>query len=322
MDELPYIVAYVAIVICAIVCIARFIMFSRMPLHIRWELYPVAHEGKKVHYGGSYLEEKEWWKKPREVSLVSEIKHMAAEILFLVALKEHNPKLWIRSFPFHFGLYLLIGSVVLMLGHGVLLAVAPNLTGGNFITLVQTAIIFISVAGLALGLIGALGLLHRRLTDPELKDFTSPADIFNLVFFIAAFGCSLATFLLVDLDGTIILGFTANLVAFKLTALQGTPLQTILPTISVVLLGLLTAYVPLTHMSHFIGKYFAYHAIRWNDEPNLPGGKQEAEIGKLLALPVSWQAAHIRADGKKSWADVCLDPTKPAEDQKKDKKKK
>ena len=101
--------------------IGRFIMFSRMPMHLRWELYPVAHEGGgRPVYGGSYMEDFEWWKKPRETSLVGELKVMIPEILFLVALKEHNTKMWTQSFPFHFGLYLIIACTVLMVLAGVL----------------------------------------------------------------------------------------------------------------------------------------------------------------------------------------------------------
>jgi len=66
----------------------------------------------------------------------------------------------------------------------------------------------------------------------------------------------------------------------------------------------------LTHMSHFVGKYFAYHAIRWNDTPNLRGGGEEKAIGELLSRPVSWSAAHIGADGKKTWADVATQEMK------------
>jgi hypothetical protein len=64
------------------------------------------------------------------------------------------------------------------------------------------------------------------------------------------------------------------------------------------------AYIPLTHMSHFVGKYFAYHSIRWNDDPNLRGSKHEQPIKEVLAYPVSWAAPHIQSDGKKSWAEV------------------
>ena len=81
----------------------------------------------------------------------------------------------------------------------------------------------------------------------------------------------------------------------------------ILPTVTVSLLALLLAYIPLTHMSHFVGKYFAYHAIRWNDEPNLNQPEQVEAIQGLLGRKVSWSAAHIKGDGKKSWADVATE---------------
>jgi len=60
-----------------------------MPLHVRWELYPVKHEaGKKAEYGGSYMEERNWWGKKRERSLFNEIKYMVPEILLLRGLWE------------------------------------------------------------------------------------------------------------------------------------------------------------------------------------------------------------------------------------------
>jgi hypothetical protein len=63
-------------------------------------------------------------------------------------------------------------------------------------------------------------------------------------------------------------------------------------------------------MSHFVGKYFAYHAIRWNDEPNLQGGDQEGTIQGLLGRPVSWGAPHIKGDGTRTWADIATEDTK------------
>jgi hypothetical protein len=72
----------------------------------------------------------------------------------------------------------------------------------------------------------------------------------------------------------------------------------------IILGSLLVAYIPLTHMSHFFTKWFTYHDIRWNDEPNLAGGKIEKKVGDALHYPVSWSAPHIRGDGKKTWVDV------------------
>lgn len=307
MQLLPFVVAYLAIAIFLIAVIARFAMWAKMPMHVRWELYPVAHEPGKAHYGGSYLEDFEWWKKPREVSLFGELKVMVPEILFLVALKEHNPKLWARSFPFHFGLYLTIGATVLMMLAGLLGAALPAAMGGGLGLFFQYAIMACGWVGLILALFGALGLLQRRLSDPDLKDFTAPADIFNLVFFIVAFGVTLVTAILVDPNFTVAQGFVSNLVTFNLTGLSGEGLENLLPTISVVLLSLLIIYIPMTHMSHFVGKYFAYHAIRWNDTPNLAGGPQEKEIHAVLSQKVTWAASHIRGEGKKTWVDVATE---------------
>jgi nitrate reductase gamma subunit len=301
MALLPYLVAYLGIVVFVIAVIARFVMYSRMPMHMRWELYPVAHEGKKASYGGSYLEELDWWTKKREVSMWGELKVMVPEILFLVALKEHNPKLWVRSFPFHFGLYLLVGWAGLILVGGILAAVAPAVMAGALARVLEMAILVLGGAGLVLAILGALGLLQRRLTSKELRLYAAPADILNLVLFIAALGLTFAAFV-VERSFASFSQFAHNLVTFNMEALPG-----ILPAVSVILLMLLMAYIPLTHMSHFIGKYFAYHAIRWNDEPNLPGGKQEKVIGELLSRPVTWAAPHIKGDGKKTWADVATE---------------
>lgn len=313
MYWIPYIVAYLGVVVFVIAVIARFIMWSKMPMHVRWELYPVAHEGKRAKYGGSYLEEGEWWKVKRKTSTWGTLKVMIPEMLFLAALFEHNRKLWYRSFPFHFGLYLFIGSVVIMAGGSILAALWPATLSGWLGMLLHWGVMLCGYGGLGLGLLGALGLLHRRLTSAELRDYTSPADIFNLLFFITTFGCFLLTVLWVDREFRMFKVIMYSLVTFSPVALPGTGAVTVLPMISVTLFGLLVAYIPLTHMSHFIGKWFAYHDIRWNDEPNLAGGKQEKIIGKLLSQPVSWAADHIKGDGKKTWVDVATDLPKKEE---------
>jgi nitrate reductase gamma subunit len=307
MELIPYVVAYLGVAVFLVAVIARFAMWARMPMHVRWELYPVAHEGKRARHGGSYLEEPEWWTHKREVSKISEAKSMAAEIVFLVAVKEHNPRLWTRTFPFHFGLYLIVGCTAALVLSGILAAVAPGALTGAFGTVLGYAIIGLGYAGMVLGLVGSLGLLARRLGDPEIKDYTTGADIFNLLFFIVAFGCALVTAVVVDPDFTVVGGFVANLLTLNFKAFAGSGIEVALPMATVVLLSLLLAYIPLTHMSHFVGKYFAYHDIRWNDTPNLAGGPEEGKIQEVLSQPVSWAAPHIKGDGKKTWVDVATE---------------
>ncbi len=298
MTTLVYVIAYVGIVFFLIAVAARFVFWSKMPMHLRWELYPVAHEGGgRAAYGGSYLEESDWWTKKREVSLLGELKVMVPEILFLVALREHNRKLWTWSFPFHFGLYLVAATTILLLVGGV---AAPL---NSAIGLVAP---FLGGAGLILGIIGAVGLFARR-RGRALKDYTAPADLFNLLFFIVAFGVALVTFIGFDRDFSLVSAFVTNLVTFNLAPLVAGGTATLMVLLSVVLLALLTAYIPTTHMSHFVGKYFAYHSIRWKDDPNLRGGKEEKVIEELLHRPISWAAPHIRGDGKKTWLDAATE---------------
>jgi nitrate reductase gamma subunit len=212
--------------------------------------------------------------------------------------------MWNVSFPFHFGIYLTIGCTVLMFGTALLGVVAPSIVVGGFGTLLKYGIMACGYLGLGLGILGALGLLGRRLSDPDLKDFTAPADIFNLLFFVVAFGCALAHALLVDRDFGRTTGFFQGLITFKMTALPGEGNEVVFTLVTITLMGMLLAYIPMTHMSHFVGKYFAYHTIRWNDEPNTPGSEHEKPINDVLQYPVSWAAPHIEGDGKKSWADV------------------
>ncbi len=311
MQLLPYIAAYAAIAVFVIAVLMRIRMWLKMPIHVRWELYPVAHEpGERANYGGSYLEDGEWWTKKREVSLLGELKVMIPEILFLVALKENNPKLWVRSFPFHFGLYLVTGATALLLLAGLLGMVVPTLMAGAVGTIIGKVIVGCGFAGLSLSIIGAVGLLQRRLTEPGLREFTTGADVFNLLFFIVAFGTALANAFIVDPEFAVAGLFATNLVTFNLGPLPGEGLSQMLPLASVVLMSLLVAYIPLTHMSHFIGKYFAYHAIRWNDTPNVPGGPEEAKIQAVLGQKVTWAADHVDAKGEKTWVDLATEEFK------------
>jgi nitrate reductase gamma subunit len=74
--------------------------------------------------------------------------------------------------------------------------------------------------------------------------------------------------------------------------------------VGLVLSALLTAYIPLTHMSHFIAKYFTYHTVRWDDRPNLKGSDLAKKVAEYLTYRPRWAARHIGADGVKTWADI------------------
>jgi nitrate reductase gamma subunit len=280
---------------------------------VRWELYPVKHEeGKKAEYGGSYMEEINWWEKEKKRSLYNEFKYMVPEILLLRGLREENPRLWNLSFPFHFGLYLLIGTLVLLvLGAFFMLLGIPVSPGkGAFPSLLYYLTILLGFPGLMLGTGGAAALLRRRLKDPEMGNYSSLSDYLTLLFFLVFFAAGLLAWLFHDpaFDG-------ARAYIYSLLALGRGPggtetNHTFLGGLAIVLGSLIIAYIPLTHMSHMFMKYFLYHAVRWEDTPNLKGGKMEAAILKNLGLKPTWTAAHIGADGKKTWGEIATSGAK------------
>lgn len=304
MAQLPYVLTSAGFLTFVLAVIVRIIFWSRLPAHLRWELYPVPHEPPdKARYGGSFMEDTDWWNRPRRTFQFGAVKAMAKEIVLLSAVREHNRQLWLRTFPFHFGLYLTTVAVVLALSAGLLQILMPQSFDPSLGAFTRACVLGSGVAGFSLGGIGATALLYRRLTVAELKRYTVPADIFNLAFFVVAFGSGLLTWMLVDHDARRSMAFAANLVSLRWDVPIGSGLAAVLPSISVIVFSLLLAYVPLTHMSHFVGKYFAYHAIRWNDTPNLAGGPEEATIRRLLGYRVSWAAEHIQGHGS-TWAEL------------------
>jgi hypothetical protein len=58
-------------------------------------------------------------------------------------------------------------------------------------------------------------------------------------------------------------------------------------------------------MTHFVGKFFTYHFVRWDDSPNLRGSDYERLIAGLLERPVAWSAPHVQQG--KSWAEVATE---------------
>ena len=64
------------------------------------------------------------------------------------------------------------------------------------------------------------------------------------------------------------------------------------------------AYVPFSHMAHFIAKYFTYHSIRWDDAPNVDGQTFAKSTSECLGMRPTWSAKHMQADGTKTWSEI------------------
>lgn len=292
-------ISYVLLAIFVAALLLRTFKMWRQPVHLRWELAPVPHEKGKGGYGGSYLEEYEWWTKPREKSLASELVYMLEEIVFLKSVWESRRQLWWFSFPLHFGLYLLIATTaVVLLGAVLALAGVPV---SDWVPL-RVAIVTLAAAGYGLGALGAVGLFVTRLSNPQMKAFTSPAALLNLVLLFAVFASGAWALVVSD-------GYAEQALAFGralLTAdLSVEPSGVLI--VHLVLAFLFLAYLPFSQMIHFVAKYFTYHKVRWDDEPLHPGGRLEREVLELLKQPVTWSAPHLKADGHKNWVEIATE---------------
>jgi len=280
------------------------VRYLSMPLHLRWELYPVAHE-KGRGYGGSYLEDVDWWKKTRKKSLTHELKFMVPEILFIRALYHHNRKLWIVSFPFHAGLYLLVVFLVFMIigaiGQGLGMEITAT-NSGFFSRLVFYAIAVTGSVGLISALLGCSGLFVLRVMDDELRRNSVPIDFAHLILIMCVLVSACVTWLSADQSFSAARTYVTGLITFEPVKVPAAWFG-----IQMVLTGVFFMYFPFSHMTHMFTKYFTYHRVRWDDEPNVKGSKMEARVRALLDRPIRWSAPHIPTG--KRWKDIVEEQT-------------
>jgi len=299
-----HILTYMSIIIFIAISIKRAMRIANQPVHLRWELYPVPHEKGRAHYGGSKLEEVDWWTKEHKKDHLNEAKEMGSEILFLKAVYEFNRSLWIGSFPFHLGLYLLIGTMGILFISGImqLAGIDVNSGSGGFAGIMYIMALATAWAGSIAGLFGSIRLMFSRIADTALRDNSTVSHFFNIVLIGGIFATLLLLLITESNAITTLVGFYAGLVSFS-----AMPELSLIAYVHIFSTLLFICYLPFTHMSHMYMKYFLYHFVRWEDEPNIPGSALNKRLAQQLTYPVSWSAKHVGADGKKSWGDIVSD---------------
>ena len=300
-----YCLAYAAVIAFVAVAALRIVGYLKKPQHLRWELYPVAHETpERSEYGGSYLEKVDWWKDKYHSSIVGALKGFLVEALLLKATWEHNPSLWVRTYPFHIGLYLLLGGM----GLTVLSAIGTLAGCENFVVFCTFITVLCNILGFGGVLFGAVGLIQRRLCDKGLRKYTTNEHFFNLALFAVYALLGLVMCLAYSAWDFALMGN-----AFIYGMLTFTVMETMTP---LYVLYLLTGFfmffwVPYSFLGHLFMKYFTWHDIRWGDEPYVNNPKLQQQLANNLNLPVSWRAPHVQGDGVKTWAEVATsDPEK------------
>ena len=240
------------------------------------------------------MEEVDCWTKPKEISMFNEIKEMLLEILLIKSLFTNNKKLWNFSFPFHLGLYFLVAFVGLLCLSAIL-----NIFNLFSINALNYLMVFCGAFGLICGTIGAFGLLVKRIFDEDLKKYSAPSDYFNLILLLAIFISGLYAWLTIDHSFLTARDYIQSIFTFK-----AMPVDNAIIT-EIALACVFFVYLPFTHMTHFIAKYFTYHSVRWDDDPMVKGSKTEAKILTALGHKVTWSAPHIKTG--LTWGGVVTD---------------
>ena len=301
MTVLFYIVGWLAFMAFAFLAVWQVLGYKdASPLHIRWELYPVPHEGERAEHGGSFMEEKDWWEKKRHVDHLGDIKGIITEVLFLHATWEHNPKLWARSYPFHLGMYMLMGGTIILVVASLIGLIPGVAADGCFMTVVANLINGAAIIGTLCIFIGGIALMQRRMSDPGLKRYTTKEHYLNLGAFTLFGLAGFLACLTAPQDGgffKLAHGFLAGLFNFG-------PVNNVPFIIHMALGFLLLILIPTTNMRHLVLKYYMYHDIRWGDVPSNFSEKNREKVMESLQFKVDWAASHIGSKGQKNWVEV------------------
>ena len=70
----------------------------------------------------------------------------------------------------------------------------------------------------------------------------------------------------------------------------------------ITLFALFLIYVPFTHMTHFVMKYFMWDKVRFEDEPNLKGSAVGSKVAVALNYTQNWSAPHMHKGTK--WSET------------------
>jgi len=307
MSGLLAILTYVAYVFIVAMYTVKVIKIVRMPVHLRWELYPVIQETERK-YGGSYYEDLEWWMRHRPKTPIRGILFLLKDNFFLGEYFHRNRGYWLVLLPWHIGFILIItfhilcffGALAMVLGVSVS-AESADLLGRILYYLILST----GVVSFVTGSFGSIGLFIKRLRDEDLRAFTTPQNYFNYFFTLVVFISGLYAWCFVDPTLFEYRNFWEGLVTFRPAHVELTA------AIHIILFALFLIYLPFTRSIHYITKFFAYFWIRWDDKPNLRGSKMERKLEKWLNKPVSWSAPHIPSGRK--WAEVASEREIPGE---------
>ena len=278
MGGLILVIFYGSILFCVIASAIKIVRYASAPMHLHWELYR----------GSSVYELIDWPDRP-QTGFMEKLKPIAMDILFLKGYYQRDKGLWFFLYPFHLGIYLLILWHLWLFVGSVTIDISQASTFGRIWAHVATALAFA----------GGAGILIKRIAQEDLRSYYPPIHYIKWVLILITllggfyavdvyFGGKMAELLKYVRDQVTFQDFERKLHPAAATASH------------VLFASVFLIYFPFSHMMKLFFRY--YHQLRWDEVPNVKGGRVEAEVKELLGLPVTWSAPHIGPG--KTWSDV------------------
>ena len=261
----------------------RILHWSRMPMNLRWEVYPVPNGSReKRRYGGSYMEEPDWARKRQaRPSILAELVEMGIEIFFFKRVREHNRYgLWPWTMALHWGTYLLL------VWAGLLVVTSIPWGGLGQAEVITELVNRVGVVAFVLGALGSLGLVIKRAGNADLRLYTAPVDYFNLLFMAAIFVSGLLSWLV---DPALV---SHRLYVGGVLAFSPAPIPFLTAALFLIF-ELFLVYMPFSKLIHYFAKYFTIHRTLWEDRFKTKDSPVDRRVAEQLAYRVTWAGPHI-----------------------------
>jgi nitrate reductase gamma subunit len=286
--------AYVFIIVMYSVKIAKYLS---LPVHLRWELYPVVHEEKRGI--GSCFEQLEWWTRVREKSHIRGILYLLKEYLHLGEYARRHFSYWVVLYPWHVGFILIILFHILCFFSGAGMALGLDVSPESrqvagralyYVVLVVGIVSFIS------GAFGSIGIALKRLFDRDLRLYAAPLNYITYALTSVVFLSGLCAWYFVDPTFQEYREFWKGLVSLHFISVERASM------VHIVAFDVFLMYLPYTRSMHYIARFFAFFLIRWDDEPNVRGCDLEKALIRLQGQKVTWAGPHIKPGS--TWGDL------------------
>ncbi|OGN98990.1 MAG: hypothetical protein A2Y89_00170 [Chloroflexi bacterium RBG_13_51_18] len=289
---------YFAYIFIILMYAVKVIKIARLPVHLRWELYPVISE-PKGRYGSAYIEDEREWRKNHGKTVRKGIIYLLKENLKFSEYFKSNRWYWLVLFPWHIGFILIIVFHILCF-FGALVMIAGNPVAADSVYILGKifyyGILVCGVISFITGAFGSAGLIIKRLADRDLRAFATPQNYLNYVFTLVVFLSGIYAWIFADPTFYQYREFWRGVVTLNPVSVEPATAA------HIILFDMFLIYLPFTRSMHYITKFFAFLWVRWDDRPNFRGSKVESDIKGLLDKPVSWSAPHIKSG--RTWAEI------------------